>query len=179
VWNRPITSRPQDFELYTADVPKSLSFCGSEQWVMCPGDHSVSEYLVYLHLLEYDSGIKRWTSDAQFLSHYQRKREKFCLLSSIKCLSVCLSICLSVRVCSVRQKEFHYVVYGDVTKFILHERILILDRRRIINASSEDLWSAIIRACRTQLLNFCWREYFWTNFLKKWKKHFTPKLRFP
>jgi len=44
---------------------------------------------------------------------------------------------MSTYLCSVRQKQFHYILHDDVTKFILHEHILILDRRRIINASRE------------------------------------------
>ena len=51
------------------------------------------------------------------------------------CLSICT--CMSTYLCSVRQKQFHYILHDDVTKFILHEHILILDRRRIINASRE------------------------------------------
>jgi hypothetical protein len=75
---------------------------------------------------------------------------------------MCLPICtyVSTCLCSVRQKEFHYILYGDVTKLILHEHILILDRKRIISASHENLQSAIMRSCRTQLLNIYWTEDF-------------------
>lgn len=79
---------------------------------------------------------------------------------------------MSTYLCSVRQKEIHYILYGDVTKFILHEPILILDRRRTINASLEDLQSAIIRACRTQLLNIYWKEYFLKKRSKKMEENF-------
>jgi len=78
---------------------------------------------------------------------------------------------MSTYLWSVRQKDFHYILYGDVTKFTLHERNLILDQRRIINASREDFQSAIIRSCRTQLLNIYWEEYFLNKRSKKMEEN--------